>query len=166
MTESNHRTRTFEWQDPVLSAQAVPQMSGLAFLQAIADGRLPQPPIAATLNYRLSSVSAGRVVFTGAPQEYHYNPIGTVHGGIAATLLDSAMACAVQTMLPQGAGYTTLEIKINYVRPILAGVGELQAIGEAIHVGRRVGTSEGRLVDAAGKLYAHGTTTCMIFPVG
>lgn len=162
MSDSNSRTRTVSWRDPAISANAVRTLSGLAFLQAIVNGDLPQPPIASLLNYRLSEVSAGRVVFRGEAHESHYNPIGTVHGGVAATLLDSAMACAIQTHLAEGVAYTTLEIKINYVRAITAVTGQLHAIGTVIHVGRRIGTAEGQLVDDAGKLYAHGTTTCLI----
>lgn len=157
------RSRTVRWQDPARSAAAAPAMSGLDFLRAIRDGILPGAPIAALLDYDLREVEPGRVVFRVTPGEQHYNPIGSVHGGLVATLLDSAMACAIQAQLPQGAGYTTVELSINYVRPILADSGPLDAIGTAVHVGRRLGTAEGRLVDAAGKLYAHGTTTCIIF---
>ncbi len=136
--------------------------SGLAFLRSIAEGQHPQPQIARLLGFQLVEVEAGRVVFAGTPQRQHYNPIGTVHGGYACTLLDSCMACSVQSMLEAGQGYTTLELKVNLVRPITEATGPVQAIGQVIHVGRRTGTAEGKLVDAAGKLLAHGTTTCMI----
>ena len=143
-------------------ADAARSMSGIAFLQAIRDGRLPSPPIAALLGMRLAEVEHGRAVFEVAPAEQHYNPIGVVHGGLAMTLLDSAMACAVQTQLPAGTGYTTLEVKVNLVRPITADSGRLRAIGRVLHAGSRIATAEGRLEDAAGRLFAHGSTTCIV----
>ena len=110
----------------------------------------------------LVGVSEGRVVFALEPAEYHYNPLGTVHGGVMATLLDSAMGCVVQSMLPAGTSYTTLELKVNYLRPITSKTGIVYCEGKIIHVGGRVATAEGRLTGADGKLYAHGTTTCII----
>jgi uncharacterized protein (TIGR00369 family) len=107
-------------------------------------------------------VSEGRVVFAGEPAEYHYNPLGTVHGGVMATLLDSALGCAVQSLLPAGTTYTTLELKVNYLRPVTVKTGPIYAEGKIIHLGGRIATAEARLTDAAGKLYAHGTTTCII----
>ncbi len=141
-------------------------MSGLEFLSAIAAGRVPQPPIAATLGFRLVEVAAGHVVFEGLPEMRHYNPIGSVHGGFAATLLDSCMACAVHTTVPVGQVYTSLEIKVNFVRPITEATGLVRAEGRVIHAGRTTGTAEGRITDMAGKLLAHGTTTCLIFAAG
>lgn len=138
-------------------------MSGLDFLAAIAAGRLPSPPIAQTLDFRLLKVERGMALFEGRPGRAFYNPIGSVHGGYAATLLDSCMACAVHTTLPAGQGYTTLEIKVNLVRAITEATGPVRAEGRVIHAGRTTGTAEGRLTDAAGKLFAHGTTTCAIF---
>jgi uncharacterized protein (TIGR00369 family) len=137
--------------------------SGLELLRDIASGVLPQPPIGKTLNFYLMEVEEGRAVFQGTPKFDFYNPIGTVHGGWSATLLDSCMACAVQTTVKQGFGYTTVELKLNLVRPITEKTGPVRAEGKVIHVGRQIATSEGRLVGADGKLYAHGTTTCMIF---
>lgn len=157
------RSRTFTWQDPISTAEASKAMSGLDFLLAIVAGTLPQPPIAAMLNMRLAEVTEGRVVFAADPAEYHYNPIGSVHGGVAATLLDSAMGCAVHSMLPAGVGYTTLEIKVNYVRAMTRDTGPIRCEGVVIHLGGKVATAEGRLTDATGKLYAHATTTCIIF---
>ena len=137
-------------------------MSGLAFMQAIRDGLLPQPPMARTLNYRLTEVSEGRVVFSGTPGFDHCNPLGTVHGGWYGTLLDSCMACAVQTHVPQGSFYTTLEYKVNLTRTIPLGT-EVQAIGTVQHVGRTTGVATGELRGAAdGRLYATGSTTCLI----
>ena len=156
------RSTTVTWQDPRILADAARSMSGLDFLRAICEGRLPAPPMAELLGFRLAQVDQGHVVFECEPGERHYNPIGVVHGGLAMTMLDSAMACAVQTMVPAGAGYTTLEAKVNLVRAITSTVGKLRAVGRTIHVGNRVGTAEGRLEDAAGKLYAHATTTCIV----
>lgn len=139
---------------------------GLGFLQAMIAGELPQPPITETLGFRLAEAEHGRAVFVGEPQMRHYNPIGSVHAGFAATLLDSALACAVHSMLQRGESYTTLEFKINLVRALTAQTGQVRAEGRILHRGRTLGTSEASLKDAAGKLYAHATTTCIIFPVG
>ena len=162
MTE---RTRTVTWQDPAPLGQAGLSMSGAAFLRAIAEGRLPPPPIASLMGFDIEEVGEGRVVFAVEPQELHYNPIGVVHGGLAATLLDSAMGCAVHSMLPEGRAYTTLELKVNYIRALKRGLGRVRAIGKVIHLGGKVATAEGTLVDGAGKLYAHGTTTCLLAEV-
>lgn len=139
------------------------RLSGLEIFQRIIAGELPPPPIGETLGFKLAEAEDGRVIFTATPQLRHYNPIGSVHGGFAATLLDSAMSCAVQTKLAAGQGYTTVEMKISYLRPLTHETGPVRSIGETIQVGRRIGIAEGRLVDAGGKLYAHGTTTCLIF---
>ena len=141
-------------------------MSGIEFLRAIRDGRLPSPPIAELLGFKLVEVEPGHAVFEVTPGEQHYNPIGVVHGGLAMTLLDSAMGCCVQTHMPAGGGYTTLEAKTNLTRSITSNTGKLRAIGKVVHVGRRMATAEGRLVDADGKLYAHATTTCMVLSEG
>ncbi|MCG8358201.1 MAG: PaaI family thioesterase [Kiloniellales bacterium] len=146
-------------------AETLKSMSGLAFLSAIRDGALPQPPICQALDFALVEVEEGRAVFRGRPSEALYNPIGSVHGGWPATLLDSCMACAVHSGLPQGVGYTTLEFKINLVRAITEASGPVEAEGTVIQSGRRIGVAEGRLRDGAGKLLASGTTTCLIFPL-
>jgi uncharacterized protein (TIGR00369 family) len=138
-------------------------MSGLDYLRGIVDGSLPTPPITETLGFTLAEVAPGFALFTMTPRFRHYNPIGTVHGGVAATLLDSCMSCAVQTHLEAGTGYTTLEIKVNMVRPITEATGFIRAEGRSLHVGRRSATAEGRITDTAGTLLAHGTTTCIIF---
>ena len=157
------RRRLVEWEDQAASARSLRELSGLDFLTGILEGRLPAPPVAQLLGFAFTEVEAGRVVMALDPAEFHYNPLSTVHGGVAATLLDSVMACAVHSTLPAGRGYTTLEIKINYVRAITAATGRLRAEGKTIHVGRQVATAEGRLVDAEGRLYAHATTTCLVF---
>jgi uncharacterized protein (TIGR00369 family) len=150
------------WQDPAPLGKAAFKMTGVDFLRAIAERRLPPPPIASLMGFDLVEVGEGRVVFAVEPNESHYNPIGVVHGGLAATLLDSAMGCAVHSVLPQGRAYTTLEIKVNYVRALKHDTGRVQAIANVIHLGGKVATAEGKIVDAAGKLYAHGTTTCLL----
>jgi uncharacterized protein (TIGR00369 family) len=147
----------------VASLEEIQSFSGLDFLRRIADGAVPQPPIAATLGFRLAEVAPGFALFTMVPEFRHYNPIGTVHGGVASTLLDSCMSCAVQTYLEKGRGYTTLELKVNLVRPITDKTGPIRAEGRSLHVGRRSGTAEGKILAADGTLLAHGTTTCLIF---
>lgn len=148
----------------VVPADVLKSYDGLSFLQAIVDGTLPGPPIAETLGFTLVEVSEGRALFQSVPAFKHYNPIGVVHGGYAATLLDSAVGCAVHTTLAKGEGYTTLELKLNLVRAITQNTGLLSAEGKLIHRGRTVATADGYLRDAKGRLYAHATTTCMIFP--
>ena len=143
----------------------VKSLSGLELLRGIAAGRLPQPPIAKTLNFYLIEVDEGRAVFQGTPQAGYANPLGSIHGGWAATLLDSCMACAVHSTVPAGQGYTTVEFKLNLVRPIFADAGPLRAEGKVVNAGRTIATSEGRLFGPDGKLYAHGTETCLIFPL-
>jgi uncharacterized protein (TIGR00369 family) len=162
MTAETERRTTIEWSDPLPLAQAGRSMPGIEFLRAIRDRRLPAPPIAKLMGFELVEVDVGHAVFEILPGERHYNPIGVVHGGLAMTLLDSAMGCAVQTHMPAGTAYTTLEAKTNLVRAITAQTGKLRAIGKTVHVGKRMATAQGRLEDAAGKLYAHSSTTCMV----
>lgn len=147
----------------VASIDEIKGYTGIEFLRRIASGEVAQPPIAKTLGFVLAEVAPGFALFTMAPAFRHYNPIGSVHGGVAATLLDSCMSCAIQTQLEQGRGYITLELKVNMVRPITENTGPVRAEGRALHVGRRAGTSEGKILDANGTLLAHGTTTCLIF---
>ncbi len=148
----------------VVPAETLLAYDGLSFLKAIIAGELPAPPIAGTLNFALVEAELGRAVFAGTPKFEHYNPIGGVHGGFAATLLDSALGCAVHSTLAKGETYTTLEFKVNLVRPLSKDTGRVIADGHIVHRGRTVGTSEATLKDEGGKLYAHATTTCMIFP--
>jgi uncharacterized protein (TIGR00369 family) len=157
----SERTRTYTWSEPV-PFDGSGDASGLAYLEAMVAGQIPQPPIGATLGFRLVEVGEGHAVFEGEAAEYVLNPAGTVHGGLALTLVDSCTGCAVQTMLPSGVGYTTLETKANFVRPIRADSGMLRAIGRAIHVGRTTATAEARIEDASGRLYAHGTSTLLV----
>jgi uncharacterized protein (TIGR00369 family) len=137
---------------------------GLGFLRAIVDGTLPQPPINELLDFRLIGVEHGNVVFEGIPEFRHYNPLGVVHAGFAATLLDSAVACSVHSTLAKGETYTTLELKLNLVRALTKEAGPVRAEGRIIHRGRTTATAEGQLRDRSGRLYAHASTTCMIFP--
>jgi uncharacterized protein (TIGR00369 family) len=164
MNESSagQRTRTVTWDDPLISARAAPAMDGLEYLRAMERGELPPPPIMRLLNMGFLEAEEGRVVFSVEPAEYHYNPIGMVHGGLAATLCDSAMGCAIHSTLPAGVGYTTLELKINFVRALTVATGPVRCEGKVINVGGRVATAEARVTDRAGKLYAHATTTCLI----
>lgn len=141
------------------------ERSGLEFMTGIGSGELPPPPIAQLLDFVPISVEAGRAVFQGTPRFDHYNPIGSVHGGYAATLLDTAVGCAIHSMLPAGKGYTTLELKLNYIRAMTDKTGPVRAEGKVISVGGQVGIAEGRITDASGKLYAFATTTCLIFPI-
>jgi|SRR5579862_4673269 len=138
-------------------------LTGLELLTRVMHGTLPAPPIQQALDFRLIKVDRGSTVFSGIPKYDYYNPLDSVHGGYIAALLDSCMSCAVHSTLDLGSSYATLEVKINYVRPIFADTGEVRAEGKVVSSGRRIATAEGRLLDAAGKLYAHGTTTCLIF---
>jgi uncharacterized protein (TIGR00369 family) len=158
------RSLTVTWEDPLATFEEGRKRHARAidYLHAMQKGELPPPPIARLLGMDLVEVAEGKAVFQLTPAEQHYNPIGVVHGGIALTMLDSAMSCAVQTMLPAGKGYTTLELKVNLVRAITGKTGPIHATGKVLHVGRQTGTAEGRLEDSTGKLLAHGTTTCII----
>jgi uncharacterized protein (TIGR00369 family) len=146
-----------------VSADRQKEMSGLDFVQGLVDGSLPLNTLAKTLGYDVSEAASGRVVVTATPSDIHLNPAGTVHGGLAATLLDSCMGLAVQSTLDKGVGQTTLEFKISLVRPITPETGQIRAEGVVLSRGRRVGTAEGRITDGKGRLLAHGTTTCLIF---
>lgn len=139
--------------------------SGLELLRRILDGTLPAPPIAATLSFALTEAEEGRVVFRGVPNETHLNPLGGIHGGWTAAVMDSSLACAVQTMLAKGEAYTTAEFKVNLIRPITTSTGEVVCEGRVVHRGRTLAVSEATLKDQAGRLLAFGTETCSIFPV-
>lgn len=147
----------------VVPREQARDMHGLEIMQALLEGRFPYPPIAETLDFHLVEVSRGQASFQGTPRQKHLNPMGTVHGGWYATLLDSAVGCAVQTMLAPGQGYTTAELSVNLVRGARPDSGPLRAIGTVLHCGRQLATAEGRIVDAEGRLYAHATTTCLVF---
>lgn len=157
------RTRTATWDDPRISATAARTMAGRDFLEAMVRGEVPAPPVMRLLNAGFAELDEGRVTFTLEPAEYHYNPIGSVHGGVISTFCDSAMGCAIQSTLQAGVGYTTLELKVTFLRPVTVETGPLRCEGKVIHVGGRVATAEAYLTDAEGRLYAHATTTCMVF---
>jgi uncharacterized protein (TIGR00369 family) len=157
------RSRTITWEDPVAAAERRLDVSGLDHLNAIREGLLPPPPIAALMGFDLIEAAEGRAVFAVTPEEFHYNPIGVVHGGLAATLIDSATGCAVQSTLEPGVAYTTLEVKVNFARAITRDTGRVVCEGTVIHRGRRIATAEARLVaEASGRLHAHGTATCLL----
>ncbi|MET8855631.1 PaaI family thioesterase [Streptomyces sp. NPDC004579] len=159
------RSRTYDWEDPAVSADAVARHSGLDFLREMQAGRLPAPPISATLGMTLEEVEHGRVVFSLVPGEEHYNPIGSVHGGIYATLLDSAAGCAVQSVLPHGTGYTSLDLNVKFLRPVTVDTGRVHAVGTVLNSGRRTALAQAELFDASGRLLAHATSSCLLFPV-
>ena len=165
-TADADRTRTYSWSDPLASFAEGAGLSGIEYLRAMAEGRIPWPPIAATTGIYLGDVEEGRVVFTLTPEEFHYNPIGSVHGGVFATMLDSSCGCAVQSLLPAGDYYTSLDLSVKFVRGMTKDTGEVQCIGTVTHMGRRTALAEARIVDGNGKLYATATSTCMIFRAG
>jgi uncharacterized protein (TIGR00369 family) len=157
------RTRTFSWEDPLALDEDGRQLNGLEFMRAGITAKTPRAPIAATLDFAMVEADEGRALFAAEPQEFHYNPIGVVHGALAAALLDSAMSCAVHTTLAAGVGYTTLDLSLTFVRALRAESGRVLCEGTVVHHGRRVSTAEGRLwIEASGKLAAHGKTTCLI----
>jgi uncharacterized protein (TIGR00369 family) len=157
------RTRTFSWDDPLVTATAAGGLSGLEAIQKIAAGELPPPPIAKLLDFEITHVERGRVVFACEPAEWMYNPIGSVHGGIASTLLDSALGCSVHTVLDAGVRYTTSDLHVRFVRSMRADTGRVLADCHVVHSGRRIATAEGKLyAEADETLFAHGTTSCLI----
>lgn len=162
----NDRTRTYSWHDPLGLVADSAGLSGLEIMRSLVAGKLPPPPIADTLGFRLVEVEHGRAVFECEPAEYHYNPIGIVHAGLASTLLDSAMGCAFATTLDAGVGWTTLELKANFTRALTADTGLVRCIGSVVHAGRTVATTEARLVDTEARLCAHGTSTILVLPGG
>ncbi|MDB5512447.1 MAG: PaaI family thioesterase [Enterovirga sp.] len=162
---ATERRRTVTWSDPTRAARAARGLAGIEHLRAMMSGEHPPPPVMALLGIALLSVEAGAVRMSMSAGEYLYNPIGSVHGGILATLLDSVMGCAVHSTLPAGRGYTTLEIKVNYIRAVTDRTGIVTGEGRAVHVGRNTAVADARLVDEAGKVYATASTTCLVFDV-
>lgn len=163
---SGERTRTYAWDDPFALRDAMAGRSGLELMQMMASGDLPPPPIAQTLGFRLVEAMRGRAVFECEPAEYHYNPIGVVHAGLAMTLMDSAMGLAFVTTLDEPAGWTTLEVKANFTRALSVETGVVRCTGTMIHPGRRVATTEARIEDSRGRLCAHGTSTILVLGDG
>jgi len=162
-TEPTLRTRTHAWEDPALIVAAAAESDGLTFLRRMASGELPPPPIATVLGMTLEEVAEGRVVFGLDPGEFHYNPLGSVHGGVFATLLDSAAGCAVHSALPVGARFTSLDLSVKFLRSLEAGSGPVRCEGLVVHLGRRTALAEARLTDGTGQLCAHATSSCMVF---
>jgi uncharacterized protein (TIGR00369 family) len=159
------RSRTVSWWDPSIGARAMLDLSGREYLQAMIDGRLPPPPISGLMAMTAVSVGEGTVEFRCSPDESAYNPIGVVHGGLVCTLLDSVAGCAVHSTLPAGMGYTSLEIKVSYLRPVRHGEGELTATGRVTKPGRRAAFVEGEVRDERGRLVATASSTCLVFPL-
>jgi uncharacterized protein (TIGR00369 family) len=159
MTEQQ---RLVTWQSPSLYMEQLHTLSGAEYVAAVRRGDIPMSPMLKLLDIHGQESAAGLAVFTVVPQEFHLNPMGMAHGGLACALLDTAMAVSVISTLPRGVGYVTLEIKINFIKPMTMDKGELRAEGHALHVGSRTATAEGKILDAAGALYAHGTTTLLL----
>lgn len=156
------RSRTVTWDDPLAGLELGRGMSGLEFLQAVIAGKIPVPPSSALLGIEPRSAESGRVVMRMQPAEYLYNPVGVVQGGLLSTLLDAVMGCAVASLLASGEGYTTVELKVNFVRALTAAAGPVEGEGKVIHAGGRIATAEGRVSDQGGLLYANATTTCLL----
>ena len=159
---AERRERTYSWTDPVAIARAGAGMSGAEFFAALSEGKLPPPPIAQSLDFDGVSFGEGRAAFRLIPQEFHYNPLGTVHGGVFATLLDSACGCAVHTTLPLGVFYTSLDLSVKFLRPVTVSTGPITAEASVVHLGRRTALAEGRITDAAGKVYVTATSSCLL----
>jgi uncharacterized protein (TIGR00369 family) len=159
------RSRTVTWHDPMITAAGALERSGLETLEAIRDGLLPPPPIAVLMQFDVRALEEGRVEFGCTLDESVYNPIGVVHGGLVCTLLDTVAGCAVHTTLPKGMGYTSIELKVNYLRPVHATSGPLTAIGRVVKPGRRVAFSEGEILDAQGRTVATASSSLLVFPI-
>jgi uncharacterized protein (TIGR00369 family) len=160
--DAQFRERTFSWADPVAIARAGAGMSGAEFFAAIGSGAIPAPPVMRALDFEGIAFGEGRAVFRLTPQEFHYNPLGTVHGGVFATMLDSACGCAVHTLLPVGVFYTSLDLSVKFLRPVTVATGPITAEGSVVHLGRRTALAEARITDAAGKLYVTATSSCLL----
>ena len=162
-TDDRTRTRTYSWTDPAEQAALLGTRSGLDLLRAMAAGELPPPPIMDLVDLSGMDVEEGRVTFYLEPREFHYNPLGTVHGGVIATMLDSAAGCSVHSTLPAGVAYTSLDLNVKFLRPVTVASGRLACAGQVLQSGRRTALAEARMTDAAGRLVAHATSSCMLF---
>lgn len=156
------QSRTIEWEDPEAGFEAVKNMSGMDYLNAMSAGSLPLSPLVRTLDFQVESIERGKVVFSFIPQGFHYNPIGSVHGGVLSSLLDSAMGCTLHSVLEAGSIYTTLELKVNFLKAATIHSGKLFATGNLIHSGKTTALAEAKITDEHGKVFAHGTSTCLI----
>nr|WP_221377994.1 PaaI family thioesterase [Actinoplanes polyasparticus] len=159
------RTRTFSWSDPALHADLIGRRTGLELLQGMADGSLPAPPIMQLIDLAAMRVEHGSVTLLLDPQEFHYNPLGSMHGGVISTLLDTAAACSVHSTLPAGVGYTSLDLNVKFLRPITLASGRLTCTGSVLQSGRRTALAEARLSDGSGRLVAQAMSSCMLFPL-
>ncbi len=160
------REKTISWHPPQTSRRDAAVLTGLEYLQALKDGGVERPPAAVLVGYRIASIAAGQVSYELVPEEVHYNPFATVHGGILATLLDSALTAAVISTLPRGRSCSTTEIKVNYLRPVTAENGRLVCEAQVVHAGRRMAAAEGKVRDTEGRLCAMGVCSCLIFDAG
>jgi uncharacterized protein (TIGR00369 family) len=160
--DTQRRQRTFSWADPAAIVAAGSGLSGAEFFAAITEGRIPPPPVMQALDLDGVSFGEGRAAFRLTPREFHYNPLGTVHGGVFATMLDSACGCAVHTMLPAGVRYTSLDLSVKFRRPVTVDTGPITAEGTVVHLGRRTALAEGRITDAAGKVYVTANSSCLV----
>jgi uncharacterized protein (TIGR00369 family) len=165
MTQTQERTRTFGWTDPAVHAAMIGRQSGLELLQAMAKGDLPAPPIMHLIDLAKMEVEEGSVTLHLDPQEFHYNPLGSMHGGVISTLLDTAAACSVHTTLPVGLGYTSLDLSVKFLRPITIATGRITCTGAVLQRGRRTALAEARLTDSADRLLAHATSSCILFEI-
>jgi uncharacterized protein (TIGR00369 family) len=167
MTETQQvtRTRTYSWEDPTVSVAAMAHLSGLEILQAMGAGEIPPPPVMHTLGMSGAEVEDGLIIFHLEPQEFHYNPLGTMHGGVLATLLDSAAGCAVHTTLPAGVAYTSLDLTTKFLRPVTVRSGTLRCEGSVLSRGSRVALAQAQVFDGSRRLVAHATSSCLIFPI-
>jgi uncharacterized protein (TIGR00369 family) len=162
LTERDRRERTITWSDPVASAAAGRDMPGIDFLRAMMSGAVAPPPFLVVLGAAIQAVDPGRIVMRLTPDEFHYNPYSTVHGGVLATMLDSVMSCAILSLLPRGRGNTTIDLTVNFLRPLSIATGPVDIEGTVTHTGRTTAVAQGRVTDAAGALYAVATTTCLL----
>ncbi|HEV8649158.1 MAG TPA: PaaI family thioesterase [Actinomycetes bacterium] len=165
-TQTTIRSRTFSWSDPALTAVHLGRRSGLDLLRAMVSGELPAPPVMDLLGVERLEVDEGRAAVVMTPQEFHYNPLGTVHGGVLATLLDTAAGCAVHSTLPAGVGYTSLDLTTRFLRPVTVASGALRCEGTVLARGRTTALAEARLTDVKGRLVAHATSSCLLFETG
>ncbi|GAA2706608.1 PaaI family thioesterase [Micromonospora olivasterospora] len=164
-TQQPVRSRTFSWSDPVAGAAHIGRRSGLELLRAMIAGELAAPPVMHLMDMARLEADEGRVAVELVPQEFHYNPLGTVHGGVISTLLDTAAGCAVHSTLPAGVGYTSLDLNVRFLRPVTVDSGTLRCEGSVLQRGRRTALAEARLLDGAGRLTAHATSTCLLSPL-
>ncbi|WP_250036975.1 PaaI family thioesterase [Paractinoplanes maris] len=166
MTETQDRTRTFSWSDPSVHASLIGRRTGLELLSGMADGSLPAPPIMQLIDLAEMRVQEGSVTLLIDPQEFHYNPLGSMHGGVISTLLDTAAACSVHSTLPAGVGYTSLDLNVKFLRPVTLSSGRLTCTGSVLQSGRRTALAKARLLDEKGRLVAQAMSSCMLFPLG